>query len=377
VSKDPTFRVLGGLPTRSERYEAYRKEWDHRETAQDASDHPVHVDLESVAVCDLRCGSSEEDPQGFCQIWTHEHIRTQGFDEHTYQRGYMDPVLYGRLLQQCADIGVSSIKLNYRGEPSLHPRIVSFVREAHALGFPDIMMNSNGNGLARKQPDLFGKIVEAGITDLMFSVDACDPETYHRQRVGGSWEILLNSVRTAVRARAEGKSAPDCRIRASVVRTHLNADAVDSGRMEEFWKGKLGVDWMSISECYFPAGIQHHWKAAEWRQMDASEFQCSDPFRRMVVTWDGRHTMPCCQGFTLEIDGGPVVKAQGYAPMVSIGQAWASRNFDRLRQSHRARTWDKAAGEGGEPICQSCAVTKMPTRLAVPTRAIPLPVARG
>ena len=57
-----------------------------------------------------------------------------------------------------------------------------------------------------------------------------------------------------MQARAEGKGAPDCRIRASVVRTHLNAEAVDSGRMEEFWKGKMGVDWMSISECYFPAG---------------------------------------------------------------------------------------------------------------------------
>ena len=72
--------------------------------------------------------------------------------------------------------------------------------------------------------------------------------------MGGKWEILLNSVRSAVNARAEGKGAPDCRIRASVVRTHLNADAVDSGRMEEFWKDKMGVDWMSISECYFPAG---------------------------------------------------------------------------------------------------------------------------
>ena len=57
MSKDPTFRVLGGLPSRSERYEAYRREWDRREAAQDPSDHPVHVDLESVAVCDLRCGS--------------------------------------------------------------------------------------------------------------------------------------------------------------------------------------------------------------------------------------------------------------------------------------------------------------------------------
>ena len=109
MSKDPTFRILGREPTRSERYEAYRREWDRREAQLDPSDHPVHVDLESVAVCDLRCGSSEDDPQGFCQIWTHEHIRTQGFDQHTYQRGYMDPVLYGRLIQQCADIGVRAI----------------------------------------------------------------------------------------------------------------------------------------------------------------------------------------------------------------------------------------------------------------------------
>ena len=363
MSKDPTFRVLGQAPDRSQRYQDYRREWDRREADGDAADHPVHVDLETVAVCDLRCGSSEEDPHGFCQIWTHEHIRTRDFHDHTFKRGYMDPILFGRLIQQCADIGAYSIKLNYRGEPSLHPRLVAFVREAAELGFVDIMINSNGNGLARKNPDLFGQIVAAGVTDLMFSVDACDPETYHRQRVGGSWEVLLQSVRAAVRARAEGKAAPDCRIRASVVRTHLNAEAVDSGRMEEFWKGKLGVDWMSVSECYFPAGQQHHWKAATWRQMNAQEFQCSDPFRRMVVTWDGRHTMPCCQGFTLEIDGGPVVQGVPGASALSLREAWASPNFQRLREAHRRRTWDDPAG--GEKVCQRCAVTKQPTPLRV------------
>ena len=364
MSKDPTFRVLGDLPSRSRRYQAYRQEWDRREVECDASDHPVHVDLESVATCDLRCGSSEDDPQGFCQIWTHEHIRKQGLEEYTFQRGFMDPILYGRLIQQCADLGVSSIKLNYRGEPSLHPMIVAFVREAAALGFPDIMMNTNGNGLARKQPDLFARIVAAGITDLMFSVDACDPETYERQRVGGNWEVLLGSVRSAVEARARGQGAPDCRIRASVVRTRLNAADVDSGRMEEFWKGELGVDWMSISECYFPAGAEHHWKAAEWRQLAASEFQCSDPFRRMVVTWDGRHTMPCCQGFTLEIDGGPVVPNLHGPTLRSLREVWLSPNFERLRAAQRQRTWDRPGSEG-EPICRNCAVTKAPTRLLV------------
>src|SRR3990170_3141499 len=156
MSKDPTFRVLGDTPTRSQRYQDYRREWDRRGEEQDAADHPVHVDLESVAVCDLRCGSSEEDPQGFCQIWTHEHIRTEGFKDHTYRKGNMDPVLYDRLIAECVDIGVSSIKLN-----------------------------TNGTGRARKDPTLFADIVAAGVTDLMLSVDACHPDAYHRQRVGG------------------------------------------------------------------------------------------------------------------------------------------------------------------------------------------------
>lgn len=359
MSKDPTFRVLGDVPARSARYEAYRREWDRRSEVMDPGEHPVHVDIESVAVCDLRCGSSEEDTQGFCQIWTHEHIRTQEFREHTYIRGYMDPALYHRLIRHCAEIGVSSIKLNFRGEPSLHPEIVDFVRAAAELGFPDIMMNTNGNGGARKNPELFAQMVEAGITDLMFSVDACDPETYARQRVGGEWEILLRSVRTAIEARANGAGAPDCRIRASVVRTHLNAHDVDSGRMETFWKGEMGVDWMSVSECYFPAGSEHHWKAAVWRQMTAKEFQCSDPFRRMVITWDGTHTMPCCQGFTLEVDGGAVVP-NGRGPTLSLKEAWASSNFARLRNAHREKTWDRQGSEG-ESVCHACALTKVPS----------------
>jgi MoaA/NifB/PqqE/SkfB family radical SAM enzyme len=275
----------------------------------------------------------------------------------------MDPAVYHRLIGECADMGVSSVKVNYRGEPALHPEIVDFVRTAAELEFPDVMMNTNGNGLARKNPDLFGEIVEAGITDLMFSVDACDPESYPLQRVGGEWDVLLNSVRRAVQARDKGKGAPDCRIRASVVRTHLNAEDVDSGRMEEFWKGQMGVDWMSVSECYFPAGSEHHWKAAHWRQLTAEEFQCWDSFRRMVVTWDGRHTMPCCQGFTLEIDGGPVVDGAA-APKRSLREAWASPNFERLRKAHRERTWDRDGAEG-EPICRSCAVTKAPTPIEV------------
>ncbi len=242
MSQDPTFRVLGQAPSaRSVRYESYRREWDRRGAELDPSDHPVHVDLETVAVCDLRCGSSEEDPQGFCQIWTHEHIRKLGFDDHTYKRGYMDPKLYRRLLQQCADIGVSSIKLNYRGEPSLHPEIVPFVALAADFGFPDIMMNTNGNGGARTNPELFAQLVEAGITDLMFSVDAGEPDSYHRQRVGrrlGGAAPLRAKRRRGPRRRQRRSRLPHSRLGRENVHERLGRRQRRHGRVLEERDGR-------------------------------------------------------------------------------------------------------------------------------------------
>ena len=59
-----------------------------------------------------------------------------------------------------------------------------------------------------------------------------------------------------------------------------------------------------------------------------------------------------------------VVRVPTYPIMKTIQEAWHSPNFQRLRQSHRDRTWDRA--QGGEPICQSCAVTKKPTPMEIP-----------
>jgi hypothetical protein len=346
---DSTFKVLKQTDKRSDEYQDYRNEWDRREKDLDPGLAPVHLDLEVSAICDLRCGATLADPKGFCNIHTHEHIRTQGFKDKTYKPGLMDPKLYYQLMLDAYDLGVQSIKLNFRGEPTLHPEIISFIAEADGL-FLDIMMNTNGNGGARKDPNIFTRIVEAGITNLMFSVDACSGKSYKKQRVGGDWQLLLNSVKTAIEARKKSDSNSDCRIRASVVRTSLNKDDVDSGRMQEFWVDQMGVDWLSISECYYPAGINHPWAASEWIPMYEDEFACADPFRRMIITWDGKHTFPCCQSFSGEVDGGNVLALDD----LDILTAWHSKEFNHLRKLHISRKWSESM------MCQTCPLTHKP-----------------
>jgi hypothetical protein len=342
---DNTFRILKKDDKRSGTYQAYRKEWDRRGTELDECNAPLHLDIETTAVCDLKCGSNLKNPDGFCQIWTHKHIRKEGFKNHIYKPGMLSPDDYYRVLYEAVQSSVESVKLNFRGEPSLHPYIVEFTQKAAFEGFIDIMMNTNGNGGARKNPEIFSEIVKAGITNLMFSVDACSRNVYTQQRVNGDWNTLLNSVRSAVLARYMGLGNPDCRVRVSAVRTKLNASQIDSGEFEEFWIDKIGVDWASISECYFPGGVKHDWQACMWAQMFPSEFQCADPFRRMVVTWDLESTLPCCQGYTKQFDGGSLISK-------TIGEAWNSPRFQDLRAAHRERTWDTT------PMCVDCPLTK-------------------
>lgn len=342
---DTTFRILRRTDKRSGMYRAYRREWDRRGEQLDECDAPLHLDIETTATCDLKCGSNLKNPDGFCQIWTHEHLRKEGFKNNKFKPGMIAPEDFYKLIHDASNNNVQSVKLNYRGEPSLHPNIAEFVRKAAFEGFIDIMMNTNGNGGARRDPEIFRRIVKAGITNLMFSVDACTQEVYTKQRVQGNWNILLNSVRSAVLARDMGLCADDCRIRVSAVRTRLNKDQIDSGQFEEFWLDKIGADWASISECYFPAGLQHDWQAATWAQMFPSEFQCADPFRRMVVTWDLEATLPCCQGFTKGVNGGEVYSR-------SIVDAWNSPEFIELRSKHRHHTWDYVR------MCNACPLTK-------------------
>lgn len=350
--EDSTFRVLRFSDSRSVRYEAYRAAWYDRGEAVNldsfSESAPIHLDIETTATCDLKCGSNLTNPEGFCQVWTHEHLRKEGFSRRKFKPGFMDPADFYSIINDADDLGVKSVKLNFRGEPTLHPYIEEFVFKAASTGFADVMLNTNGNGGARKDPELFAKIVKNGIINLMFSVDACTPEVYHKQRVQGKWDLLLNSVRSAILIRDMGFGSPDCRIRVSAVRTKLNKDQIDSGQFEEFWIDKIGVDWASVSECYFPAGIAHDWQAAEWEQMKPTEFKCADPFRRMVVTWDLGSSLPCCQGFTKQVNGGTVIDDGG----INLYEAWASSQFHLLRTRHRCNMWDL------EPMCVECPLTK-------------------
>ena len=63
------------------------------------------------------------------------------------------------------------------GEPTLHPDLVGIVRQASALGFSKIEVDSNGLLLA-KRPRLAKELRSAGLTGVFLQMDGLDPEEH-------------------------------------------------------------------------------------------------------------------------------------------------------------------------------------------------------
>lgn len=98
-----------------------------------------------------------------------------------------------------AEGGVTPLQIG-GGEPTLHPELTAIVREARAMGFKKIEIDSNGLLLARG-PELAKKLRAAGLSGVYLQMDSLGAEesVYIRGR-----ELLRHKLRAIENCRAAG-----------------------------------------------------------------------------------------------------------------------------------------------------------------------------
>jgi hypothetical protein len=83
----------------------------------------------------------------------------------------------GDALQRLAGLRASAAAVDevtfVGGEPALHPGLAALVREARALGFSRVGVQTNGRALS--PPGALEALVSAGLTDLHLSIHGADP----------------------------------------------------------------------------------------------------------------------------------------------------------------------------------------------------------
>lgn len=309
-----------------ERYAEYRWKWGEYPKNKIISDFPIHVDLELASMCNLRCP--------MCHTAYIEHPSYAAFEKQDKTR-----LMSFDTFKRAVDEGVqfkdfASIKLNFRGESTLHPRIDEFIRYAKERGVLDILLNSNGN----YPPSLNERLVEAGLSEVSFSMDALTPETYKKVRVGGDFYLAMSNVLRMLGLRD--------RIRVHVSYVHQKANTRETDEFVKFWT-KMGVQKILISDVYNPAElIRKDMLVKKYAKPDT--FTCPQLWQRLMVLNNG-DVYPCCHAFEEPDD----LKLGNLheTPLIKI---WRGEKLEKLREVHACGEYRKIG------TCATCAYPKQP-----------------
>ena len=313
----------------------YRAAWDAAYTTDPAV--PLCVDLELASVCNAKCS--------FClygdRDWR-DGMTDSDWDGKPKRR-FMPTAIALRIIDECAAIGVPSLKFNFRGESVLHrdySRIVQYAAskihdpegwarfgvlasgEAGKPKFHDLLVNTNGNAPATAIDGLMAA------TKVMVSLDSMDPAIYAKVRVGLSLPKAQATIDELVR-----RGHPDVWVRRVVCRDNASEDF--SKAVYARWpKG------VKVSEHY--AFDRNHYQNEALHDEDTSQWErtyCGYPSQRVVIESSGR-MVPCCIAWEGELTG-------GFYPALSIMEYWNSDWRKRLAT-------DLRAGKFSSPKCQNC-----------------------
>jgi MoaA/NifB/PqqE/SkfB family radical SAM enzyme len=263
---------------------------------------PEIVQIESTNICNARCV--------FCPR-----------DEMRRRQGVMDTVLYRRVVDQCAELGIRHVRLHNYGEPFVDRDLAGKVAYAKQRGIAEVGVISNGSLI---DDQVARDVVAAGLDAINISVDAAGREVFERTRVGLKYDTVIANVERLVRVRHElGRTRP--KLILSFVRQGNGAEE------------QAFIDhWRTIADKIHITDL-HNWAGTLNRESDV-RYPCYRPWLTFTVLWDGRVSL-CCADF----DGRVIV---GDIRESTLRDIWEGDAYRRVRHEHLE--------SGGPGICHAC-----------------------
>ncbi|MCK9598597.1 MAG: radical SAM protein [Sphaerochaeta sp.] len=289
--REYTFREILTSPE----YDEYRRQWSENPKDGITSDMPLCLDIEITNRCNLSCP--------FC---VREVMLKDGKKEG---QGLMRWDEYMKVMKEIEN-KVPSVKLNWRGEPVMHPMLCDMVKQAKKAGVLEVMFNTNGTRIGL---DMAKKLVGAGLDKIIFSIESIDVQNYPIYRPGGQLFQVVDGVRNVLIARdALGKDRPIVRVQ------KIDFPELRTEDYVKFFRGiePGGVDQIALNT---------------YKEKDPNKAigvvynPCCQPFQRIFLAWNGNF-YPCCQGHLFE----PI----GNIRDMKIREAWFSPLMKYLRVKH-------------------------------------------
>lgn len=176
------------LKSYKDRYAKYRVDWLESPKKQYLSNseflsakgqipNPLCVDIETASICDLGCPHCFRD-----YIMTPDKI--------------MNEELFSKIIKSVSELEIPSIKLNWRGEPLLNPKLCDFINHAKKNNVLEVMINTNATKLNSKMAE---NLIKSGLDQIIFSFDGGTKKTYDKMRPGrfskNTFEEVYENIR--------------------------------------------------------------------------------------------------------------------------------------------------------------------------------------
>ncbi|MBU1248326.1 MAG: radical SAM protein [Proteobacteria bacterium] len=142
---------------------------------------PLNIDIEVSSKCQLVC----------------EHCFRQYMD--IVENDLMPLKMYKKIVAECGEHGLFTLKFSMRGEPLLHPDIVEMVDFAKKSGVKEVWINTNGGMITE---ELARGLMQAGVDWITMSFDGLG-EHYERVRKPLKYEESLAKLKVLRRVRDE------------------------------------------------------------------------------------------------------------------------------------------------------------------------------
>jgi len=270
------------------RYYTNRKRWVNDTKNDVVRPMPEHVDLEITSACNL-----------FCTMC----YRHRG----TYPLGFMSFETFKTAIDELTKKNHTySIRLSWRGEPTIHQEIVRFVKYAKDQGIKEVSTLTNALFLNEEMAE---GLIKAGLNWITISCDGIGKK-YESIRIGSKWESVYENVKNIVKIRKRLHSITP----AITVQTIWPAI---QNNPEEFIKA-----WEPYADKIMINPLKKYGKIPE---QDWS-FVCPKLWQRVSITWDGKITQCIC-----DYDENNII---GTIPQMTIEEAW-KKGMQQLREDHK------------------------------------------
>jgi len=290
---------MSGL-TKEDRLRFYRETWHQASRYEILTDYPLHLDIELVGVCNLKC----------------DYCFQNGLIKE--ELGFMEFELFRKIIDEGKEKGLCAVKLQVRGESFLYPKLFECIRYAKEAGVVDVQITTNGTIMDNKR---IQKILDSGLDGIVFSVDSQHVNSYKEKFKSQNLSSIEQAINNFLNLRQkQGRSHPWVRVQASILE-----DCDDNIRKaENELKKKFSLaDIVIVSKVH---NFLENVEAYPGFHDNYDLLPCDYLMQRLTVFWNGDVTT-CCVDYNNRFKLGNV-KQQ------TVREIWNSEKMENLRKSH-------------------------------------------